>query len=108
MARVEASGHPASAEPRWYPKRHIARAGKHVLTPIGCRPSPGNACRNERERSVRISRTGDSVSPFVLWLDQTLGPPWSGLVMIALVGSLSAFSAYVAIQTIHYVYRDKP
>jgi len=48
------------------------------------------------------------VSPFVLWLDQTLGPPWSGLVMIALVGSLSAFSAYVAIQTIHYVYRDKP
>jgi len=48
------------------------------------------------------------VSPFVLWLDQALGPPWSGLVVLAMIGSLSAFSAYVAIRTIHYVYRDKP
>lgn len=47
------------------------------------------------------------MSPFTLWLDETLGPPWSGLVMITIVGALSGFSAYVAIQTIHHVYRDK-
>jgi hypothetical protein len=44
---------------------------------------------------------------FAYWLDQTLGPPWSGLVMLGLVGSLSAFSAYVAVQTIRYVFRDE-
>jgi len=47
------------------------------------------------------------MSPFVLWLDQTLGPPWSGLVVLAMIGSLSAFSVYVSIRTIHHVYRDK-
>jgi hypothetical protein len=48
------------------------------------------------------------VSPFVRWLDETLGPPWSGLVVLTLIGALSAFSAYVSIRTIHHVYRDKP
>lgn len=48
------------------------------------------------------------MSPFVVWLDQTLGPPWSGLVVLAMVGSLSGFAAYMAIRTLHHVYRDKP
>jgi hypothetical protein len=42
------------------------------------------------------------------WLDATLGPPWSGLVLLALIGSLVGLSAGVAIQTIHFIYRDKP
>lgn len=43
----------------------------------------------------------------IVWLDETIGPPWSGLVMLVLFGCLSVFSAYVAIETINYVYRDK-
>lgn len=45
---------------------------------------------------------------FVLWLDETLGPPWSGLVLLSMIGSLVTFSAYVAVQTTNYIYRDKP
>ena len=48
------------------------------------------------------------MSPFIVWLDQNIGPPWSGLVVLAMVGSLSAFSAYVSVRTIHHIYRDKP
>jgi len=48
------------------------------------------------------------LSPFVIWLDTTLGPPWSGLVVLAMIGSLTTLSAYVAVRTIYYVYRDKP
>lgn len=57
---------------------------------------------------VQAMHAEDSVSPFVVWLDQTLGPPWSGLVVLAMVGSLSGFAAYMAIRTLHHVYRDKP
>ena len=49
-----------------------------------------------------------AVSPFVIWLDRVLGPPWSGLVVLAMVGSLSGFAAYMAIRTIHHIYRDRP
>lgn len=45
---------------------------------------------------------------FPLWLDQTVGPPWSGLVVLGMVGALAAFSAYVSVRTIAYVYRDRP
>jgi len=62
-------------------------------------PSPGHAAAPVPEEG--------GVSPFVLWLDETLGPPWSGLVVLAMIGSLSAFSVYVSIRTIHHVYRDK-
>jgi hypothetical protein len=48
------------------------------------------------------------VSPFTLWLDQVLGPSWSGLVVLAMVGSLSALSAYVTVRTLNHVWRDKP
>lgn len=48
------------------------------------------------------------MSPFVLWLDAAVGPPWSGLVVLGIVGALSLFSAYVSIKTIDYIYRDKP
>jgi fluoride ion exporter CrcB/FEX len=56
---------------------------------------------------MTLQATPDA-STFVRWLDQTLGPPWSGLVVLALIGALTTFSAYVAVQTINYVYRDKP
>jgi hypothetical protein len=48
------------------------------------------------------------MSPFVAWLDHTLGPPWSGLVVLGIVGALVGFSAYVSVQTVNYVFRDKP
>jgi hypothetical protein len=45
---------------------------------------------------------------FAAWLDQVLGPPLSGLAMLALVGALSGFSAYVAHKTLGYIFRDRP
>ena len=46
-------------------------------------------------------------NPFVLWLDTAVGPPWSGLILLAMVGGLSALSAYVGVKTVHHIYRDK-
>ena len=45
---------------------------------------------------------------FAHWLDASLGPPWSGLVLLGMIGTLSATAAWAAVSTIHYVYRDKP
>jgi hypothetical protein len=47
------------------------------------------------------------MSPFVVWLDETLGPPWSGLVVLTMIGALSVFATYVGLQTLYWIYRDK-
>lgn len=45
---------------------------------------------------------------FAHWLDATIGPPWSGLVMLAMIGALCATSAWATVETVNYVFRDKP
>jgi len=42
---------------------------------------------------------------FAKWLDQTVGPPWSGLILLAMVGALSGLSAWASIRTIRHVFR---
>jgi hypothetical protein len=39
-----------------------------------------------------------------LWLDTHLGPPWSGLALLALLGALSALSGYVGIRTVRWMF----
>ena len=48
------------------------------------------------------------MSPFALWLDAAVGPPWSGLVLLAIMGCFSGCSTYVAIKIVDHIYRDKP
>lgn len=40
------------------------------------------------------------------WLDAHLGPPWSGLVMLALIAVVVALSGYGAVRIVRHLYSD--
>jgi hypothetical protein len=48
------------------------------------------------------------VSPFAIWLDAAVGPPWSGLALLATMGALSGAAVYVSIKVLDRIARGKP
>ena len=40
-------------------------------------------------------------SRFVVWLDQTLGPPWSGFCVLALIGLMQWLAVWAVLRTMY-------